>query len=108
MPQRSNAGESENSALEQSETFGDQLRAKESGPRNIPAWPRQADDQFIADGIGHTTHNDRDCSGCLFGGASWRRTYHDDDVDLQPNQIDRQLLETIRIPIPIASLDRYV
>ena len=108
MPERRDARESGNGLLEKSEAFGDQLRAKESSPRNVSAWPGQADDQFIPDRIGHAAHDDRNYAGCLFGCASWRRTYYDDDVNLEPNQIVRELLESIRIPIPVASLDRYV
>jgi len=58
--------------------------------------------------IGHAAHDDRNYAGCLFGCASWRRTYYDDDVNLEPNQVVRELLESIRIPIAVASLDRYV
>jgi hypothetical protein len=29
---------------------------------SIPAWPGEADDQFIADWIGHAAHGDRDLS----------------------------------------------
>src|SRR6266404_4049135 len=108
MPKGSDARESGNGFLEQSEAFGNQFRAKKGSPCNIPAWSGEADDQFIADRIGHAAHHDRDCAGCLFGCTSWRRTYHNDDVNLEPNQISRELLESIRIPIPVATLDRYV
>jgi hypothetical protein len=108
MPKGSDAREAGNGVLEQSEAFGDQFRAKKGIPCNIPAWSGEADDQFITNRIGHATHDDRDYAGCLFGCASWRRTYHDDDVNLEPNQISRELRESICIPIPVASLDRYV
>ena len=60
--------------------------------------------RIITDRIGHAAHDDRNYAGCLFGCTSWRRTYHDDDVNLEPNQISRELLESIRIPIAVASL----
>ena len=108
MPKGSDARESGNGFLEQSEAFGNQFRAKKGSPCNISAWSGEADDQFIADRTGHAAHHDRDYAGCLFGCASWRRTDHDDDVNLEPNQIGRELLESICIRIPVASLDRYV
>ena len=39
---------------------------------------------------------------------SRRRTHHDDDVNLEPDQIGREFSESIGIPGPVPTLDGYV
>ena len=58
-------------SLSNPKRFCNQFRANKGSPRNIPAGPGEADNQFITDRIGHAAHDDRDHAGCLFGGASW-------------------------------------
>ena len=82
--------------------------AKKVVPGDIPTGPGQADNQFITDRIGHAGHDDRHYACCLPGCASWCRTRHDDDVNLEPSQISREFLKLICIPIPVATLNSYV
>jgi hypothetical protein len=108
MPKGSDVREAGHDVFEQPEAFGDQFRANKSIPSQIAAWSGKAHDQFITDRIGHAAHRDRDYAGCLLGSASWCRTHHNNNVNLEPNQISRQGLEPICIPISIAMLDRDV
>jgi hypothetical protein len=79
-----------------------------SRPGNISAWSGETDDQLIADRIGHAGHDDRNYVCCLLGCAGRCRAHHDNDVNLEPNQIVRDFPESLCIPFPEATLDSQV
>ena len=59
--------------------------------RDIAAGAREAGDEAVADRIDCSREDDRNIPGGLLGGQNRRRTDRHDDIDLQPNELGRNV-----------------
>ena len=108
IPEHSHAGELGNDFLEQLQPFSGQLRDHLGQPRDVAAGPRQALNQPTRNRVTRSRHNDRDCPGSFFGSQSIGSNGSDDDVNLETDEIGREVREAIVPTLRISVLDADV
>src|SRR5438876_10218871 len=87
MPDADEPGHFGEGFLEELEALGGQLRAEERQARDVPAGPREAGHESVAEGITHGRRDDRDGGGRLLCGAGRGGAPGNDEVDLETDQI---------------------
>src|SRR5262249_33550744 len=85
-----------------------QLRTKESIPGEVPARRSKAGNEVVPYRIAHTHCDNRNCAGrplrCTSCGCSRRNN----DINLECNQLIRQIAEPLQLPLSITTLDNQV
>ena len=108
IPEHSHAGELGNNFLEQLQPFSSQLRGYLGQPRDVAAGPRQALNKPNCNRVTRRRHNDRDCPGSIFGSQSIGTTGSDDDVNLETDEIGREVGKAIASTLRISILNADV
>src|SRR4029077_18990004 len=91
IPEDRHARDTRQDLLEQSQPLHGQLREEGCESRDVPAWPREAGNEPLADGIRNRYGDDGYCRGCLLCGTGCGPARRDDEVYLEADQIGRQI-----------------
>jgi hypothetical protein len=94
--------------FQQFQPFEDQVRVLFREPREVPARPREARDEPQSHRIANARHNDGQLRGRVLGSPGGQRIAHHDDIDLQPDELGRQVGEAVGFPLGIALCNRDV
>ena len=85
--------------LEQLKAFGDQFRAKERGPRDVPSGPCEAGHEPVTDRVPHTHPDDWDRGRRLLCSTGAGRRSRDGEIALETRQFSRQSWEPLDLSI---------
>ncbi len=108
IPEHSHAGELGHHFPEQLQPFSSQLRGYCGQPRDVAAGPRQAHNKPSCNGVTWRCHNDRDRPGSFLSNQSIRINGSDEEVNLETDEISREVRKAIAPTLRIAVLDADV
>src|ERR1700694_1101386 len=94
--------------LEQLQSFSRQLGGDLGQPRNVAAGLRKALNKPTCDRITRRRHHNRDCLGRAFGCESVRRNGSHDNINVQADEIDREVREYVGSLLRISVLNADV
>src|SRR5262249_19658440 len=75
---------------------------------DVPARRPKAGNEVVSYRISHTHCDDGYCAGRLLRCTSCRGSCCNDDIDLESNQLIREIAEPLQLPLPITTLDNQV
>ena len=99
MPEGSNARYGGKRLLEQLQPLGGKLRAKERHSGNVPTRPSEAGHEPISDWVAHDRHHDGDSGGRLLCSAGRGGIAGDNEVEIEIDELLRQLCESLDLSI---------
>ena len=105
MPEGSNARYGGKRLLEQLQPLGGELRAKERHSGNVAARLSEAGHEPISDRVAHDRHHDGDSGRRLLCSAGRGGIAGDDEVEIETNELLRQLCKSLDVSICIPVLD---
>src|SRR5215472_2576209 len=76
-----------------------EFRIEKALSRNIAAWPRDAGDDSVGDGIALRCYDNRDCRRCRLCGKASRRSMRDNQVHFGTNQVSGQFRKSLVVPL---------
>jgi hypothetical protein len=109
VPQDRHAIDGRHHLLQELEELAHDLRTREEGQsRNVPAWSREARGEAAPDGIARRRHDDSDRGRRVPGGRGRQLHPGEGDVDVEPDELARELRQPIGSPLRRAVLDHEV
>jgi hypothetical protein len=99
IPDDGNARKPGNDLLEELQALGACLAHHDCEPGDVAARMREARHVAAADRVGMAREYDRNCRGRSLGGRGVDRRRRKDDIDLEPDEFFRQIVEPIEPPL---------
>src|SRR2546426_7423094 len=95
VPKKCDARHVRHGLFQKLKPFGSQARAKNRQARDVSAWVREARDEAAPHRIASAGDNDGDSRRRLLGGKSLGRAPGHDYIHLEPNELRREIRESL-------------